>query len=160
MDIRRYFKEDSKSIRQSLEVLSILASTTDGSGTILRPAITNVVSAIPRLRDILHHQEGDVKERQKLQSIAVDVLNNLALDADSRRVIGSTGGVIANLVLLFTHSHRSVPPAPRDQTSSAAIDDERAKKVCHVVNVSCKNIEFDYLNTNAPKPYMPSSLQP
>jgi hypothetical protein len=138
LDIRRYLKEDPKSICQSLEVLSILASTTGGSGTILRPAITNVVSAIPRLRDILHHQDGDVKERERLQSTAVDVLNNLALDTESRKVIGCTGGVIANLVLLFTHSHRPFPPAPRDQATSAAIDDERAKKVCHVINVSCK----------------------
>lgn len=138
LDIRRYFKEDPKSIRQSLEILSILASTTGGSGTILRPAITNVVSAIPRLRDILHHQDGDVVERQKLQGFAVDVLNKLALDTDSRKVIGCTGGVIANLVLLFTHSHRSSPPASGDQATSAAIDDERAKKVCHMINVSSK----------------------
>lgn len=109
---------DFKTIRQSLKLLNVLASTTGNSGSILRPAIVKVVSAISHLRDILHCEATDLS--RDLHETAVDVLKHLALDQHSREVIGSTGGVISNLMLLYTR--RSLQQMPY-QTRHSSHDD-------------------------------------
>lgn len=116
-----------KIIRQSLQLLNILASTTGTSGSILRPAIANVVSAIPHLRDILHSPATKVSK--DLHEHAVDVLKHLALDKHSREVIGSTGGVISNLMLLFTRRSLHHMPSLQRYTShdDASIEDIAVK---------------------------------
>lgn len=115
--------EGAKTIRQSLQLLNLLASTAGNSGSILRPAITNVVSAIPHLRDILHSRV--TKTSKDLHELAVDVLKHLALDETSRKVIGSTGGVISNLMLLFTR--RSLHQMPFQHRYSSH-DDSSTKE--------------------------------
>lgn len=108
--------EGCKTIRQSLQLLSMLASTTGRSGNTLRPAIANVVSAIPHLRDILHTRPTAISK--DLHEHAVDVLKNLALDKLSQEVIGSTGGVISNLMLLFTRRPLRLMPFLRCEAAA------------------------------------------
>lgn len=122
--------EGSKTIRQSLQLLNVLASTTGTSGSILRPAIVNVVSAIPHLRDILHYQVTKLSKDSHVEN-AVDVLKHLALDKHSREVIGSTGGVISNLMLLFTR--RSLYHMPFQHRYSS-LDDASTKEAAVKVN--------------------------
>ncbi|CAM6021868.1 unnamed protein product [Sphagnum balticum] len=86
-----------RTIRKSLQLLKMLTGTTGYSGKQLRPAIANVVSTIPHVRDILEYKErfGD------FQRFAVEILTNLALDESARETIGSTGGVIKTLMALL-----------------------------------------------------------
>lgn len=108
--------EGCKTVRQSLQLLGMLASTTGRSGSILRPAIANVVSAIPHLRDNLHTPARGMSK--DLHEQAVDVLKSLALDKHSQEVIGSTGGVISNLMLLFTRRSLYRMPFLHGETSA------------------------------------------
>ncbi|KAG0590221.1 hypothetical protein KC19_1G082300 [Ceratodon purpureus] len=131
--------EGCKTIRQSLQVLKLLASTTGSSGSILRPAIANVVSTIPHLRDILHSPARAMS--RDLHEHAVDVLKSLALDKHSREVIGSTGGVISNLMFLFTRGSLCRMPSLHEE-ASAVKDANLAKKAGKVLmRLALQNME-------------------
>ncbi len=114
-----------KTIKNSLQLLQLLSGATGRSGKLLRPLITNVVSTIPHVRDILEHRE----KFGELQRFAVDILTNLALDETSRETIGSTGGVLKNLMALLVQ---------QGMPSHSNIGYERStpSKVCYFITTS------------------------
>jgi hypothetical protein len=114
-----------KTIKKSLQLLQLLSGATGRSGKLLRPLITNVVSTIPHVRDILAHRE----KFGELQRFAVDILTNLALDETSRGTIGSTGGVLKNLMALLVQ--QGMP-----SHSNIGYERSTSSKVCYFITTS------------------------
>eukprot|EP01018_Ginkgo_biloba_P010947 Gb_17549 [translate_table: standard] len=86
-----------KTVKRSLQLLKMLASTTSLTGKVLRKEISEIVFTISNLRDILQYGESHVT----LQKLAVDILTGLALEEDARQSIGTTGSVLRSLFLIF-----------------------------------------------------------
>ncbi|KAL3694601.1 hypothetical protein R1sor_008252 [Riccia sorocarpa] len=95
---KEFFSYRLKKYKKSLQVIGLLAATTNTSGAILRSRITAVVSGLKNLRDMIHFGNS----QPELQRLSVEILFHLAMDSDVRNTIGATGGIIRNLYDLFT----------------------------------------------------------
>ena len=84
-------------VKRSLQVVKMLASTTGATGKHLRKDISEVVFTISNIRDILRHGE----RHPKLQKISIEILTNLALEEEATERIGGTGGVLKELLNIF-----------------------------------------------------------
>ncbi|PSS33910.1 ATP-dependent RNA helicase [Actinidia chinensis var. chinensis] len=84
-------------VKRSLQVLKMLASTTGATGKHLRKEISEVVFTISNIRDILRHGENHTA----LQKLGIGILTSLALEEDATEKIGGTGGVLKELFNIF-----------------------------------------------------------
>lgn len=84
-------------VKRSLQVVKMLASTTGTTGTHLRREISEIVFTISNIRDILRHGE----KQPMLQKLSIEILTNLALEADATERIGGTGGILKELFNIF-----------------------------------------------------------
>ncbi|GLT97899.1 hypothetical protein SLE2022_154410 [Rubroshorea leprosula] len=84
-------------VKRSLQLLKMLASTTGSTGKLLRKEISEIVFTISNIRDILRYGE----KHPMLQKLSIDILTNLALEEEARETIGGTGGVLKELFNIF-----------------------------------------------------------
>ncbi|XVE81510.1 hypothetical protein DITRI_Ditri15bG0070300 [Diplodiscus trichospermus] len=84
-------------VKRSLQVVKMLASTTGATGKHLRKEISEVVFTISNIRDILRHGE----KHPMLQKLSIEILTNLALEEEATERIGGTGGVLKELFNIF-----------------------------------------------------------
>ncbi|GAA0151005.1 hypothetical protein LIER_09821 [Lithospermum erythrorhizon] len=84
-------------IKRSLQVVKMLASTTGATGKQLRKEISEIVFTISNIRDILRYGE----KYPMLQKLGIEILSSLALEADATERIGCTGGIFKELFNIF-----------------------------------------------------------
>lgn len=84
-------------VKRSLQVVKMLASTTGNTGKHLRKEISEIVFTISNLRDILRYGG----RHPVLQKLSIEILTSLALEEDATEKIGLTGGVIKVLFNIF-----------------------------------------------------------
>ncbi|GKV19513.1 hypothetical protein SLEP1_g29761 [Rubroshorea leprosula] len=84
-------------VKRSLQLLKMLASTTGSTGKHLRKEISEIVFTISNIRDILHYGE----KHPMLQTLGIDILTNLGLEEEAKERIGGTGGVLKELFNIF-----------------------------------------------------------
>ncbi|XP_022722807.1 uncharacterized protein LOC111279978 [Durio zibethinus] len=84
-------------VKRSLQLVKMLASTTGATGKHLRTVISEVVFTISNIRDILRHGE----KHPMLQKLSIEILTNLALEEEATERIGGTGGVLKELLNIF-----------------------------------------------------------
>ncbi|CAL0330691.1 unnamed protein product [Lupinus luteus] len=88
-------------VKRSLQLVKMLASTIGTTGEHLRREISEIVFTISNIRDILRH--GD--KHPLLQKLSIEILTSLALEEDAKERIGGTGGVLKELFnIFFTHN--------------------------------------------------------
>jgi len=88
-------------VKRSLQLLKMLASTIGTTGGDLRREISEIVFTISNIRNILKHGE----KHPLLQKLSIEILTSLALDDDATERIGGTGGMLQELFnILFKHS--------------------------------------------------------
>ncbi|KAK2979436.1 hypothetical protein RJ640_028994 [Escallonia rubra] len=86
-----------KTVKRSLQVVKMLASTTGSTGKQLRKGISEVVFTISNIRDILRYGE----KHPVLQKLGIEILTSLAFEEDATERIGGTGGVLKELFNIF-----------------------------------------------------------
>ncbi|PIA44771.1 hypothetical protein AQUCO_01700396v1 [Aquilegia coerulea] len=84
-------------VKRSLQVIKMLASTTGTTGKLLRQEISEIVFTISNIREILQHGE----KHPPLQKLGIEILTSLALEEEATEKIGSTGGVLKELFRIF-----------------------------------------------------------
>ncbi|KAF8021339.1 hypothetical protein BT93_G1697 [Corymbia citriodora subsp. variegata] len=84
-------------VKRSLQVIKMLASTTGTTGKNLRREISEIVFTISNIRDILRYGE----KQPELQKLGIEILTSLAQDDDATERIGGTGGVLKELLKIF-----------------------------------------------------------
>ncbi|EOA19340.1 hypothetical protein CARUB_v10000220mg [Capsella rubella] len=84
-------------LKRSLQLVKMLASTTGNTGRCLRKEISEIVFTVSNVRDVLRHGA----RYPKLQKLGIGILTNLALEAEARERIGGTGGVLKELFNIF-----------------------------------------------------------
>ncbi|CAK7332975.1 unnamed protein product [Dovyalis caffra] len=84
-------------VKRSLQLLKMLASTTGTAGNYLRREMSEIVFTISNIRDILRHGE----KQPMLQKLSIEILTCLALEEDATERIGGTGGVLKELFNIF-----------------------------------------------------------
>ncbi|KAE9602030.1 hypothetical protein Lalb_Chr13g0304041 [Lupinus albus] len=88
-------------LKRSLQLVKMLASTIGTTGEHLRREISEIVFTISNIRDILRHG----KKHPLLQKLSIEILTSLALEEDAKERIGGTGGVLKELFnIFFTHN--------------------------------------------------------
>ncbi|XP_028758356.1 uncharacterized protein LOC114717391 [Neltuma alba] len=116
-------------VKKSLQLMKMLASTTGNTGKHLRREISEIVFTISNLRDILRY--GD--KHPLLQKLSMEILTNLALEEDAKEIIGGTGGVLKELFNIFfkqniTENQKDVTSAAGDTLAMLALE---SKNNCH-----------------------------
>ncbi|PSR85186.1 Armadillo-type fold protein [Actinidia chinensis var. chinensis] len=84
-------------VKRSLQVLKMLASTTGTTGKQLRNEISEVVFTISNIRDVLRYGE----KHPELQKLGIEIFSSLAMEEDATERIGGTGGVLRELLNIF-----------------------------------------------------------
>ncbi|KAL2339131.1 hypothetical protein Fmac_013577 [Flemingia macrophylla] len=84
-------------VKRSLQLVKMLASTVGTTGKYLRREISEIVFTISNIRDILRHGE----KHPLLQKLSIEILTSLAVEEDAKETIGSTGGVLKELFNIF-----------------------------------------------------------
>lgn len=84
-------------VKRSLQLVKMLASTTGATGKHLRGEISEIVFTISNIRDILRYGE----KQPELQKLGIEILKNLALEEDASERIGGTGRVLKELFNIF-----------------------------------------------------------
>uniref|UniRef100_A0A7N1A3P1 BLE2 protein n=1 Tax=Kalanchoe fedtschenkoi TaxID=63787 RepID=A0A7N1A3P1_KALFE len=139
-------------VRQSLELVNTLASTTGVTGSNLRKEISEIVFTISYIRDILKNGE----KHPKLQLLGIEVLTKLGLEDDATEKIGGTGGVLKELLNIFlretaTEEQERLRDAAGDAMAMLTLE---SKSNCHRVlllqamDKLVKAVESEALCTN------------
>ncbi|CAL5183849.1 unnamed protein product [Lathyrus oleraceus] len=102
-----------QTVKRSLQLVKMLASTTGTYGKHLRKEISEVVFTISNIRDILRHGE----KHPLLQKLSIEILTRLALEEEATERIGGTGGVLRELFNIFFR--QSIPDNQKDVTTVA-----------------------------------------
>ncbi|CAN8300578.1 unnamed protein product [Cochlearia groenlandica] len=84
-------------LKRSLQLVKMLASTTGNTGKCLRREISEIVFTVSNVRDVLRHGA----RYPKLQKLGIGIVTNLALDTEARERTGATGGVLKELFNIF-----------------------------------------------------------
>nr|GMD77375.1 Armadillo-type fold protein [Ipomoea batatas] len=84
-------------LKRSLQLVKMLASTTGATGKELRREISEVVFSISNIRDVLRYGEN----HPSLQCLGIEILKSLALEEEATERIGGTGGVLKELFGIF-----------------------------------------------------------
>ncbi|KAK4283618.1 hypothetical protein QN277_000550 [Acacia crassicarpa] len=116
-------------VKKSLQLMKLLASTTGTTGKHLRREISEMVFTISNLRDILSY--GD--KHPLLQKLCMEILTNLALEEEAKEKIGGTGGVLKELFNIFfkqniSENQKGVTMASGDTLAMLALE---SKSNCH-----------------------------
>lgn len=91
-----------KAVKRSLQVVKMLASTSGSAGRALRQEISEIVFTVSNIREILHYGEHYIM----LQKLGIEILTSMAMDEEARERIGSTGGIVKELLrIFFTTGH-------------------------------------------------------
>ncbi|RLN18458.1 hypothetical protein C2845_PM02G37660 [Panicum miliaceum] len=97
-----------KAVKQSLRVVKRLATTTGTTGKLLRRELCDIVFTVSNIREVLQqHHEKDLSE---LRLLAIEILTSLAMDDESREMIGGTGGVVSVLLAMFLPGKADAAP--------------------------------------------------
>ncbi|KAF8403303.1 hypothetical protein HHK36_011405 [Tetracentron sinense] len=100
-------------VKRSLQVLKMLASTASTTGKLLRQQISEIVFTISNLREILQHGEN----HPTLQTLGIEILTSLAFEEDATERIGSTGGILKELFHIF---FKQTMPEDQNRVRAAA----------------------------------------
>ncbi|XP_027338780.1 uncharacterized protein LOC113852649 isoform X2 [Abrus precatorius] len=115
-------------VKRSLQLVKMLASTTGTNGKHLRREISEIVFTISNVRDILRHGE----KHPLLQKLSIEILTNLALEEEATERIGGTGGVLKELFNIFfkdyTVSEKDVTTVAGEALAMLALE---SKSNCH-----------------------------
>lgn len=116
-------------VKRSLQLVKMLASTTGTTGKHLRREISELVFTISNIRDILRHGE----KQPMLQKLGIEILTSLALEEDATERIGGTGGVLKELFNIFFNqglpeNHNQVRIAAGEALAMLALE---SKNNCH-----------------------------
>lgn len=116
-------------VKRSLQLVKMMASTTGTTGKLLRREISELVFTISNIRDILRHGE----KQPMLQKLGIEILTNLALEEDATERIGGTGGVLKELFNIFFNqglpqNHNQVRIAAGEALAMLALE---SKNNCH-----------------------------
>ncbi|KAL9363925.1 hypothetical protein Peur_041798 [Populus x canadensis] len=84
-------------VKSSLQLVKMLASTIGTTGNHLRREISEMVFTVSNIRDILRHGE----KHPMLQKLGIEILTSLALEDDATERIGGAGGVLKELFNVF-----------------------------------------------------------
>ncbi|XP_043720952.1 uncharacterized protein LOC122668454 [Telopea speciosissima] len=84
-------------VKRSLQALKLLARTSGTVGKQLRQEIMEIVFTVSNIREILKHGEA----YPMLQNLGIEILTSLAFEEEAREKIGSTGGIIKELLRIF-----------------------------------------------------------
>ncbi|XP_074304687.1 uncharacterized protein LOC141639467 [Silene latifolia] len=90
-------------VKRSLQVIKMLASTTGNTGKQLRKEIAEIVFTVSNIRDILKYGE----KHPNLQKLGIEILTNLGMEDDASESIGGTGGVLRELMNIFLRNGMS-----------------------------------------------------
>ncbi|KAL9233080.1 hypothetical protein vseg_008118 [Gypsophila vaccaria] len=113
-------------VKRSLQVLKMLASTTGNTGKQLRREIAEIVFTVSNIRDLLKHGE----KYPGLQKLGIEILTSLAMEDDASERIGGTGGIIRELLNIFlktgmTESEAQVRTAAGEALAMLALENEQ-----------------------------------
>ncbi|KAJ4847239.1 hypothetical protein Tsubulata_004644 [Turnera subulata] len=116
-------------VKRSLQLVRMLASTTGATGHQLRREISEIVFTISNIRDILRHGE----KQPVLQKLAIEILTNLAIEEEATERTGGTGGILKELFNIFFNqekpdSYNHVRPAAGEALAMLSLD---SKNNCH-----------------------------
>ncbi|KAG2554814.1 hypothetical protein PVAP13_9KG585700 [Panicum virgatum] len=100
-----------KAVKQSLRVVKRLATTTGTTGKLLRRELCDIVFTVSNIREVL--QQRHDKDLSELRLLAIEILTSLAMDDESREMIGETGGVISVLLAMFLPAGKAVAAPDR-----------------------------------------------
>ncbi|KAI8561446.1 hypothetical protein RHMOL_Rhmol04G0340200 [Rhododendron molle] len=125
-------------VKRSLQLLKMLASTTGAAGEQLRKEISEVVFTISNIRDILRYGEN----YKGLQQLGIGILTSLAMEEDAKERIGETGGVLKVLFNIFfkqglDENQKRVRTAAGEALAMLAVE---SKSNCHRI-IKLKVIE-------------------
>ncbi|KAL6548429.1 hypothetical protein OROGR_008850 [Orobanche gracilis] len=84
-------------VKRSLQVLKMLASTSGPAGKRLRREISEMVFTVGNIRDVLKYGEN----QPELRMLGIEILTSLAVEDDATERIGGTGGVLKVLFGIF-----------------------------------------------------------
>ncbi|KAK3417671.1 hypothetical protein EUGRSUZ_H03615 [Eucalyptus grandis] len=140
-------------VKRSLQIIKMLASTMGTTGKNLRREISEIVFTISNIREILRYGE----KKPELQKLGIEILTSLAQDDDATERIGGTGGVLKELLKIFFRE--GVPEDQRDVRIVAgealAMLAFESKSNCHcilklnVVERLLEALETELLRVNA-----------
>ncbi|CAI9118625.1 OLC1v1020218C1 [Oldenlandia corymbosa var. corymbosa] len=125
-----------QTVKRSLQVVKMLASTTGSTGKQLRKEISEIVFTISNIRDILRY--GD--RHPQLQKLGIEILRNLAIEEDATEIIGGTGGVLKELFNIFfketiDEKHKEVKVAAGAALAMLAFESE-----CNCIRILKLNV--------------------
>ncbi|KAJ4802682.1 ARM repeat superfamily protein [Rhynchospora pubera] len=132
-----------KAVKRSLQLVKMLASTTGQTGLVFRREISEIVFTTSNVRNVLRHG-GDHLE---LQRLGLEVVTNLAMDGAARERIGSTGGMVKELLRLFlqpgiTHDQNAVRVEAGEALAMLVLENkENCRRVLKEENVLVKLVE-------------------
>ncbi|GAA0148338.1 hypothetical protein LIER_07810 [Lithospermum erythrorhizon] len=140
-------------VKRSLQLVKILASTTGATGKQLRKEISEIVFTISNIRDILRFGEKYLM----LQKLGIEILSNLALEEDATERIGCTGGIFKELFNIFfmqtvPQSQNHVRISAGEAISMLALESKNSCRSILRLNVSDKLVtalEDTVLQVNA-----------
>ncbi|KAJ4791696.1 ARM repeat superfamily protein [Rhynchospora pubera] len=109
-------------VQESLNVIRDLVGTVGHTGKKLRSQISDNIFLLANLRKLLIHRMNHAN----LQIVAIEILMDLAKDETAAEKIGSTGGIISQLLAMFTDSSfsESVRSKAGDGLASIALGSE------------------------------------
>nr|DAD33551.1 TPA_asm: hypothetical protein HUJ06_012402 [Nelumbo nucifera] len=120
-----------RTVKLSLQVVKRLAITTGSTGKLLRREISEIVFTVSNIRDILQYGE----KQSELQKLGIEILTSLAFEEDATERIGSTGGIIKELLHIFFK--QQIPTGKRQKDVRVAAGEAVAmlalesKRNCH-----------------------------
>ncbi|KAK6117297.1 hypothetical protein DH2020_048968 [Rehmannia glutinosa] len=140
-------------VKRSLQVLKMLASTSGSAGKQLRKEISEIVFTISNIRDILKHGEN----QQELQILGIEILTSLAIEEDATERIGGTGGVLKALFGIFFNdeipeNQNHVRAAAGEALAMLALESKSSCQRIHKLKINeklIKALEVPLLNINA-----------
>lgn len=118
-------------VRRSLQVLKMLASTSGAAGRQLRKEISEIVFTVSYIRDILKY--GD--RHPELQMLGIEILTSLAIEEDATERIGGTGGVLKVLLNIFFNDE-----IPENQSHVRATAGEAVAMLALESETTCQRI--------------------
>ncbi|KAK6117281.1 hypothetical protein DH2020_048975 [Rehmannia glutinosa] len=140
-------------VKRSLQVLKMLASTSGSAGKQLRKEISEIVFTISNIRDILKHGEN----QPELQILGIEILTSLAIEEDATERIGGTGGVLKALFGIFFNdeipeNQNHVRAAAGEALAMLALESKSSCQRIHKLKINeklIKALEVPLLNINA-----------
>ncbi|KAJ4954395.1 hypothetical protein NE237_011178 [Protea cynaroides] len=131
--LRNSHDKDSRimAAKKSLQVLKLLARTSGTAGKHLRQDIVEIVFTVTNIREILKYGE----KYPILQTLGIEILISLTFEVEATERIGSTGGIIKELLRIFFQEQ-----IPRDQNLVGVAAGEAIAKLALKCDRNCCRI--------------------